>query len=41
MAEKKRPVAEQVAELVVSDIEKMGYSLWDVFYGKEGQNLIL
>ena len=41
MAEKKTPIAEQVMEIAAPIAEQMGYSLWDVFYGKEGQNLIL
>ena len=41
MAEKKRPIAEQVMEIAAPIAEQMGYSLWDVFYGKEGQNLVL
>ena len=41
MTEKKRPIAEQVMEIASPLAEQMGYTLWDVFYGKEGQNLIL
>ena len=41
MAEKKRPIAEQVMEIAAPIAEQMGYSLWDVFYGKEGQYFVL
>lgn len=41
MAEKRKPIAEQVTERVAPEVEKLGYLLWDVFYGKEGQNLVL
>ena len=41
MAEKKASVAEQVMEIVAPAAEELGLSIWDVFYGKEGQNLVL
>ena len=41
MVEKRKPIAEQVTERIAPEVEKLGYLLWDVFYGKEGQNLIL
>ena len=41
MAEKRKPIADQVAEMATPVVEQMGYDLWDVFYGKEGQNLVL
>ncbi|MDO5138902.1 MAG: ribosome maturation factor RimP [Oscillospiraceae bacterium] len=41
MSEKKKPIAEQVMEIAAPLTEQMGYILWDVFYGKEGQNLVL
>lgn len=41
MAEKKRPIAEQVMGIAAPIAEEMGYTLWDVFYGREGQNMIL
>lgn len=41
MAEKKKPIAVQVAELAAPVVGQMGYEIWDVFYGKEGQNLVL
>ncbi|MBQ6148027.1 MAG: ribosome maturation factor RimP [Oscillospiraceae bacterium] len=41
MAEKRKPIAEQVTERIAPEVKKLGYLLWDVFYGKEGQNLVL
>ena len=41
MAEKRKPIADQVTERIAPEVEKLGYFLWDVFYGKEGQNLVL
>ena len=41
MAEKKVPVAERVAAIAAPEAEKLGLSIWDVFYGKEGQDRIL
>lgn len=41
MAEKKRPIAEQVIEIAAPILEQMGYTLWDVFFGREGQSMVL
>ena len=41
MAEKKANVAERAAEIAAPEAEKLGLSIWDVFYGKEGQDRIL
>ncbi len=41
MAEKKKPIAVQVEEKIGAVIGGMGYEIWDIFYGKEGQNLVL
>lgn len=41
MAEKKTNVAERVAEIAAPEAEKLGLSIWDVFYGKEGQEKVL
>ncbi len=41
MAEKKKPIAVQVEEKIGEVIGAMGYEVWDIFYGKEGQNLVL
>ena len=41
MTEKKMPIAEQAMEIAAPIAKELGYTLWDVFYGKEGQNLIL
>ena len=41
MAERKLTVAERVAEIAAPEAEKLGLSIWDVFYGKEGQDRIL
>ena len=41
MAEKKMSVAEKVAEIAAPEAEKLGLSIWDVFFGKEGPDKIL
>ncbi len=41
MADKKTTVADRVAEIAAPEAEKLGLSIWDVFYGKEGQDRIL
>ena len=41
MAEKKKPIAVQVEEKIGAVIGEMGYEIWDIFYGKEGQSLVL
>ena len=40
MAEKKN-IAEKVREIAEPVAEQLGLSVWDVFYGKEGQNVIM
>ena len=40
MAEKKN-IADRVREIAVPVAEQLGLSVWDVFYGKEGQNMIM
>ena len=40
MAEKKS-IAERVREIADPVAEQLGLSVWDVFYGKEGQNMIM
>ena len=40
MAEKKS-IAERVMEIAAPVAEDLGLSVWDVFYGKEGQNMIM
>ena len=40
MAEKKN-IAERVMEIAVPVAQELGLSVWDVFYGKEGQNMIM
>ena len=40
MAEKKN-IAERVMEIAVPVAQDLGLSVWDVFYGKEGQNMIM
>lgn len=41
MATKKIPVAERVAAIAAPIAEELGLSVWDVFFGKEGQDMIL
>lgn len=41
MAVKKIPVAERTAAIAAPIAEQLGLSVWDVFYGKEGQDMIL
>lgn len=40
MAEKKS-VAERVMEIALPVAEELGMTVWDVFYGKEGPNLVM
>ena len=41
MADTKKSVADRVAELIAPAAESLGLKVWDVFFGKEGQDKVL